>query len=95
MTVALQSESRPLKAFRLSDIPEDVRVAAAQSAVDWLTRSLAPKLGGIGGSPLEAFKGVGEAAELMKVALHPSSTVYRIPQDSWDAMIARLEKRKR
>lgn len=93
MTATLQSESRPLKAFRLSDIPEDVRVAAAQSAVDWLTRSLAPKLGGRGGHPLEAFKGVREAAEIMAVALRPSDTVYRVPQDKWDAMIEKYERR--
>jgi hypothetical protein len=88
MTVASQSGSRPLKAFRLLDIPEDVRVAAAQSAVDWMTRSLAPKLG-VGGHPLEAFKGVREAAEIMAVALRPSSTVYRVPQDAWDRMMKR------
>jgi hypothetical protein len=89
---------RPLKlrAFRLTDIPLDVRRAAALRLADVGVRAFKPERGGRvarSASPFERFKALELHIDLMRAAESPSPRVYRVSQEAWDAMIASADGR--
>lgn len=84
-----------LKRFRLSEVPESIRVKAALDHAEEIHRALKErKRIGVrrGVAKTEYFGAVEMASDVVALAEHPSDTVYWISQGAWDEMIAEAHR---
>lgn len=89
-----RGEAMALKVFRLSDVPEHIRVDAALKHADALHRALKER-GNRTIRPVhdeEAFGAVVSASAAMQLALYPSDHVYAVTQAAWDRMLVEAKK---
>ena len=75
----------PMKAFRLSDVPEKIRLRAASYLVQRVTVDL-------DATPGTGMGLLGERIGIERAARHPSPTVYMVSAAAWEAMLARAGK---
>lgn len=92
--LSLRASEGQLKAFRLTDVPEHIRIEAAFAHADEIHRALKDR--GAKGTlrrvhGLESFGAIDRASAVMQLAMYPSDHVYRISRKAWDAMVARAE----
>jgi hypothetical protein len=81
------TEGRRLKAFRLSEVPLDLRLAAAD-LIGSMDENLHTEV------ELAVSKSFEDRVVIGLVAACPSETVYWISQKAWDTVVGEFEKRQ-
>lgn len=84
-TLRLRFEAQRLIAFRLSDVPENIRRKYGERLV---TRAY--KLAREDG--LKGYALLRVSVKAKQAMLSPSGETYRVSQEAWDAMMAESEK---
>lgn len=81
-----------LRSFRLSEVPESVRLEAAVANAEAIARTLKHDRAGVVANEEERWAAMDAAVEAATFALNPPPTVHWVSQEAWDAMLVRAEK---
>jgi hypothetical protein len=98
MTTTLRKSERvgKLRAFRLSDIPDVIRMKHAMLASSRLVQHELKTKYGVPATPEEGWKVLSDSVDIVRRwVVAPSDRTYRVPEESWEAMLveaARLER---
>jgi hypothetical protein len=89
MSASLSSEGRALRAFRLSEVPINIRTRAAAIASMRSDLALRDDQAGYGGllAKLAAQPDMHERRALLRAAKHPSDRVYWITAKAWEEVM--------
>lgn len=93
---ASQEGQYGLVAFRLADIPLDLRTSAVEALVRRRDSALTIDQAGTGGllarvTALSQGDNTGDAETLRKIAREPSDRVYWIPRPAWESVFGDAE----
>lgn len=90
MSASLSTEGRRLRAFRLSDVPYDIRKRALRIALGQSDRALPDEQSGYGGllAKLSAPAPTWNQRKALELAVErPSERVYFIPMAAWQKVM--------